>query len=93
MRLSLSLPELGTGDETVSVSGWLVDRGDLILEGDRIVEVLVSGVTFDVEATHSGRLVEISKPVDATLTHGEILGWIDSRDDVPPDSCHLTPAT
>ncbi|MBC8115029.1 MAG: biotin attachment protein [Candidatus Saccharimonas sp.] len=85
MRVSLTLPDLGVGDETVRVSGWLVDRGDLVIEGDRVVEVLISGVTFDVEATHSGLLIEITKSVDTTVSRGDILGWLNSADDEPPD--------
>ncbi|MEK6259057.1 MAG: lipoyl domain-containing protein [Planctomycetota bacterium] len=81
MRVSLSLPDLGVGDEPVRVSGWLADRGDLVLEGDRVAEVMISGVTFDVEATHSGQLIEIIKSVDTTVSRGDILGWLDSADD------------
>lgn len=81
MRVSLTLPDLGAGDEAMRVSGWLVDRGDVILAGDRVVEVLIAGVTCDIEATHSGCLVEIAKPVDAQVTRGEVLGWLDSTAD------------
>lgn len=90
MRVSLTLPDLGVGDESVRVSGWLVDRGDLVIEGDRVAEVLISGVTFDVEATQSGQLIEISKSVDAAVTHGDVLGWLNSHDD-EPDGCPLIP--
>ena len=87
MRVSLTLPDLGVGDESVRVSGWLVDRGDLVIEGDRVAEVLISGVTFDVEATQSGQLIEISKSVDATVSCGEVLCWLNSTDDdLTPDS-------
>lgn len=85
MRVSLSFPDVGAGDEPVRVSGWLADRGDLILEGDRVAEVLIAGVTFDVEATHSGQLIEITKSVDATISCGDILGWLNSSDDGPID--------
>ena len=81
MRISLSLPDLGVADESVRVSGWLVDRGDLVLEGDRVAEVLIAGVTFDVEATHSGQLIEITKSVDATVSRGDVLGWLNTADD------------
>lgn len=86
MRVSLNLPDLGVGHESVRVSGWLVDRGDFVIEGDRVAEVLISGVTFDIESTQSGQLIEISKFVDATVSHGEVLGWLNSTDDDPtPD--------
>lgn len=90
MRVSLSLPDLGVGDEPVRVSGWLIDRGDLVIEGDRVAEVLISGVTFDIEATHAGQLIEITKSVDATISHGDVLCWLNSADD-EPDGLPLTP--
>lgn len=97
MRVPLSLPDLGVGDESVRVSGWLVDRGDLVIEGDCVVEVLISGVTFDVEAAQSGRLIAISKSVDATVSCGEVLGWLNSSDDEPDglstDSRSLPPVS
>lgn len=81
MRVPLLLPDLGVGTEPVRVSGWLVDRDELILKGDRVAEVLIAGVTFDVEAIHSGRLVEIAKPTDSLIAPGEPLGWLNSLDD------------
>lgn len=86
MRVSLTLPDLGVGDESVRLSGWLVDRGDLIIEGDRVAEVLISGVTCDIEATQSGQLVEIAKPIDAVMSCGDILAWIDTADDELADA-------
>ncbi len=90
MRVSLTLPDLGIGDESVRVSGWLVDRGDLVIEGDRVAEVLISGVAFEVEAAQSGQLIEITKSVDSSVSSGDVLGWLNSSDDEPdgliPDS-------
>ena len=91
MRVSLLLPDLGVGDESVRVSGWLVDRGDLVIEGDRVAEVMISGVTFDVEAAQSGQLIEITKSVDATVSRGDVLGWLNSPDDEPEISDCLLP--
>ncbi len=81
MRVSLLLPDLGAGDEPIRVSGWLVDRGDFVIEGDRVAEVMISGVTFDVEANRSGQVIEISKSVDATVSSGEVLVWLNSDDE------------
>ena len=55
MRTPSVLPELGTGDEELRVSCWLVDLGDAVVAGDRIVEILFDGVTFDVTAEQTGR--------------------------------------
>ena len=89
MRIPLRLPDLGVHDEAVRVSGWLVDRGEFVIAGDRVAEVLLPGVTFEVEAAQSGTLVEIVKPVDAVVARGETLCWLDSTDKLPQSNSNM----
>jgi pyruvate/2-oxoglutarate dehydrogenase complex dihydrolipoamide acyltransferase (E2) component len=73
----IALPELGTTPVWLSV--WFADTGDLVYEGDRLVEVLVGGATFDVAAPVTGRLVEKRAfPADA-LQPGQILGVVEAE--------------
>ncbi|MGE3316361.1 MAG: lipoyl domain-containing protein [Planctomycetaceae bacterium] len=76
MATPIILPDLGSRSSKVRVSCWLADPGDRIEEGDRVVEVLVPGVTFDVSAPTSGTLTKIEKLPDAVVATGDILGWI-----------------
>ena len=75
-RIPITVPQLGTGTSPVRVSAWLVDVGQTLIAGDRIVEVLVPGITFDIETAQTGELIEIAKPVDSIVTCGDVLGWI-----------------
>ncbi len=75
-RFPITVPELGSGRDSVRISAWLVDVGQTVIAGDRVVEVLVPGITFDIEAAQSGELVEVIRPVDAIVVPGEVLGWI-----------------
>lgn len=59
------------------VSCWLVDLGDAIGAGDRIVEILIDGATFDLTAEQSGTLTRIEKPLDSVVRTGDTLGWIE----------------
>jgi pyruvate/2-oxoglutarate dehydrogenase complex dihydrolipoamide acyltransferase (E2) component len=77
MRTPLTLPELGAGDEELRVSCWLVDLGDAVDEGDRVVEILMDGVTFDVSAERSGTLARIERPLDVVVRAGDVLGWLE----------------
>jgi pyruvate/2-oxoglutarate dehydrogenase complex dihydrolipoamide acyltransferase (E2) component len=77
MRTPLILPDLGAGDDELKVSCWLVDLGDAIDEGDRIIEILLDGVTFDVIAESSGKLAHIERPLDAVVHAGDVLGWLE----------------
>jgi len=78
MRIPLVVPDIRPGHAPLSVSGWFVDEGDIVLAGDLVVELLIPGITFDVTSNASGRLVEIVKPVDSGTAAGEILGWIEA---------------
>lgn len=75
MKLAVSLPELGA--KRVTFSLWYVRRGECVVEGDRVAEVLIPGATFDVHAPATGTLAEqLAFPNDA-LTPGQVLGWIE----------------
>jgi pyruvate/2-oxoglutarate dehydrogenase complex dihydrolipoamide acyltransferase (E2) component len=83
MQTALRLPELGAGEDEMRVSCWLVDLGDAVGGGDRIVEILLDGVTFDLSAEHAGVLTRIEKPLDAVVRTGDILGWIETDEKTP----------
>ncbi len=78
MRVPVNLPDLGAGDEELRVSCWLVDLGDSVDAGDRIVEILCDGITFDVTAEHSGTVARIERHLDAVVHAGDVLGWIET---------------
>ena len=75
MRAEILLPELGTAPLVLSV--WFADLGDLVFEGDRLVEVLVGGATFDVSSPATGRLAERQARRDERLTPGQVLGFVE----------------
>ena len=77
MSSPIRLPEIGVGNAPLSVSCWLVDTGDLLDQGDRVVELVTAGSTFDVAAPVAGRLCRIDKPLDTAVAVGDILGWIE----------------
>lgn len=68
------LPELGAAPAALSV--WFAETGDQVYEGDRLVEVLVGGATFDVPAPATGRLAEKRALPDDPLSPGQVLGIV-----------------
>jgi pyruvate/2-oxoglutarate dehydrogenase complex dihydrolipoamide acyltransferase (E2) component len=74
MQAHILLPELGAGPAVLSV--WFADVGEPVFEGDRLVEVLVGGATFDVAAPATGRLVEKRALVNDELRTGQVLGVV-----------------
>ena len=79
-RIELRLPELGLGDAMVTASMWLVESGNEVTEGDRLLEVLSGSVTVDLPAPASGRLVETTVEVDEEISVGQLLGVIEAID-------------
>lgn len=82
--IAIALPDLGTAPFPVRVSSWFVDPGDGVEVGDRVVEVLIRGITCDISAPATGRMDTIVKDVDALVVSGDVLAWIQ------PDSAETT---
>jgi len=78
MQAPILLPELGTAPVVLSV--WFADPGEFVYEGDRLVEVLVAGATFDVPAPATGRLIEKRALPNDRLTTGQVLGIVDAEE-------------
>ncbi len=76
METPIVLPELNVTDELIHISTWLVSSDEPVEFGDRVVEVLIQGITFDVSSPATGVMGRIEKSIDAVVVRGEILGWI-----------------
>lgn len=74
-------PDLGSS-EPVRVSGWLVEVGETVRIGDRLVELLMPGVTYDVAAPATGRLMEMNAAAGVSVRPGDVLGAIETDEDV-----------
>ncbi len=73
----ISLPDLGAKDQPIRVSTWLTQIGEEVVAGDPVVEVLLKGITFDVEAPVSGQLRRIDRFENAAVVTGDVLGWLE----------------
>jgi pyruvate/2-oxoglutarate dehydrogenase complex dihydrolipoamide acyltransferase (E2) component len=76
MRTLVILPELGASPVLFSL--WFAEPGDPVFEGDRLVEVLAAGASFDVPAPATGRLVERNAWPRDRLTPGQVLGVVEA---------------
>ena len=76
MRSPVLMPELGT---PATLSVWFASPGDEVYAGDRLVEVLVAGATFDVPSPVTGRFVEKCAWPDDPLTPGQVLGLVEEE--------------
>ena len=72
----LFLPDLGLAETPVVVSRWHVAVGQVVIEGDRLLEVLAGNVTVDLPAPASGILSETLVAPQEPLTAGQTLAII-----------------
>lgn len=78
----ITVPDLGAGTLRVQVCSWLATLGEQVREGDRIVELSLPGITFDVPSPADGRLIAIDKNLGDDVHPGDVLGRLlgmDSR--------------
>ncbi len=79
MNTSVTLPDLGVRPGSrITLSAWFALPGDFVCEGDRLVEVLTDGATFDVAAPATGWLSERRVLPREPVETGQVLGVIDS---------------
>jgi 2-oxoglutarate dehydrogenase E2 component (dihydrolipoamide succinyltransferase) len=77
MRSPILMPDVG-GDMP-ALNLWFAQPGDQVYEGDRLVELLLDGATFDVSSPVDGRLAEKTARPGDQLAPGQILGWIEEE--------------
>lgn len=76
MPTPVILPDLGAGP--VSISVWFAEVGEPVWEGERLVEVLTEGATFDVVAPVTGRLAAKHAFPREQVAPGQLLGEVDN---------------
>jgi pyruvate/2-oxoglutarate dehydrogenase complex dihydrolipoamide acyltransferase (E2) component len=69
------LPDFGAG-EGLRLSSWFVEPGEIVSEGDLLLEVAIPGVTADVASPASGRVLRLDRSLDQMVRPGEVLAWI-----------------
>ncbi|HEV8061871.1 MAG TPA: biotin/lipoyl-containing protein [Gemmataceae bacterium] len=80
MQTEVILPDLGGLSEPV-LSIWFVEPGEHVFAGDKLVEVLLAGATFDVSSPVSGRLTSKLAWPNARLYAGQVLGLVEATDE------------
>jgi len=77
-QVNLCLPDLGLGDQPITLSGWLVPRGARVSAGERVAEVLAGPATVDLPSPADGILIERLVDEDERITVGQALAVIEN---------------
>lgn len=71
---TITVPDIGAGPLRVRVCSWLAELGETVHEGDRIVELSLPGMTFDINSPADGQLISIDKTLGSEVHPGDVLG-------------------
>jgi hypothetical protein len=74
------VPDVQSGGQPIHFVQWLVEPETYIHAGDRVAELLISGVLFHVESPADGTFVGPGQLMRAEVSVGEVLGWVDVDD-------------
>jgi pyruvate dehydrogenase E2 component (dihydrolipoamide acetyltransferase) len=81
--VALEIPKVGLVMENARLVRWLKNVGDLVQQGEPLLELETEKSVVEIESTETGRLVEILLQADQEARVGDRIAWLES--DVPAD--------
>ena len=76
-RIPIEMPKLGYDMEEGAVGNWLKQVGDSVSRGEPIAEIETDKTTVEMEATHSGTLVEQTLAPGEEAAVGSVIGYLE----------------
>ena len=77
-RVALEIPKVGLVMENARLVRWLKNVGDVVNQGEPVLELETEKSLVEIEATDSGRLVEQLLTVDAEVHIGDRAAWVET---------------
>jgi pyruvate dehydrogenase E2 component (dihydrolipoamide acetyltransferase) len=90
-RVALEIPKVGLVMEQARLVRWLKNVGDPVSQGEPLLELETEKSVVEIEATHSGRLVEQLVQVDQSANVGDQVGWLETDSNVSSTSSEPAP--
>jgi len=86
--LALEIPKIGLVMENARLVRWLKNVGDLVQQGEPLLELETEKSVVEVESTETGRLVELLMQADQEAHVGDRIAWLDcaATSDAAPSS-------
>jgi pyruvate dehydrogenase E2 component (dihydrolipoamide acetyltransferase) len=81
MKRKLRLPDLGLGDQPITLSVWFMRKGEVVAEGEPVVEVAADSVTVDIPSPIDGVLVRKLVAAGDRITIGQEIAVIEAEED------------
>jgi len=79
MKVEVKLPELGMGIHSATLNFWYLDEGDMVTQGDDLVELTTDRMTFNLPSPSTGRIKKIYVNEGETIQVGTTLAIIEEK--------------
>lgn len=86
MAVEIIMPKLGVDMQEGEIIEWRVAEGDVVNEGDILLEIMSDKTNMELEAENSGVLLKITRQAGEVVPVTEIIGYIGAEGEVVADS-------
>ena len=86
MLHEIMVPDLAESTVEATVATWIKKSGDIVEEGEVIIELDTDKVSLEVVTPVSGQIKEVNKNEGETVLVGELLGIVDDSVALPAKS-------
>jgi pyruvate dehydrogenase E2 component (dihydrolipoamide acetyltransferase) len=80
-RVALEIPKVGLVMENARLVRWLKQVGEIVRQGEPLLELETEKSVVEIESTASGRLVEILLHADQEASVGDRVAWLEVEAD------------
>src|SRR6195952_1863877 len=77
-RVALEIPKIGLVMESARLIRWLKNVGDVVEQGEPLLELETEKSVVEIESTESGRLGEVLLQADQEARVGDRIAWIEN---------------
>ncbi|MGT2802661.1 dihydrolipoamide acetyltransferase [Streptococcus henryi] len=85
MAVEIIMPKLGVDMQEGEIIEWKVAEGDVVNEGDILLEIMSDKTNMELEAENSGVLLKITRQAGEVVPVTEIIGYIGAEGEVVAD--------
>src|SRR5271170_5077406 len=78
MPIELKIPSVGESITEVQISEWLKSEGDSVKQDEAVAVIDSEKTTFDLPATHAGKLTKILHKAGETVAVGAVVAQIEA---------------
>jgi pyruvate dehydrogenase E2 component (dihydrolipoamide acetyltransferase) len=76
--VALEIPKIGLVMENARLVRWLKEVGDVVQQGEPLLELETEKSVVEIESTESGRLVELLLRADQEARVGDRIAWLEN---------------